>query len=155
MRGSATLKNSAKLTVNGATLVNTKVDAFAYACVGETFREPTVVLNEGETVLWFADADFTIPFDFTKTIENTDDVTIYAAILKEGQTLEDLKNGSLSTETSSQTQTPEETTNQNNTQNENSENHVEVITIVIVALAIVGIAAAIFSIALVLKKKSL
>ena len=147
--------SAAKLTVNGATLVNTKVDAFAYACVGETFREPTVVLNEGESVLWFADADFTIPFDFTKTIENTDGVTIYAAILKEGQTLEDLKNGSLSTETSSQTQTPEETTNQNNTQNENSENHVEVITIVIVALAIVGIAAAIFSIALVLKKKSL
>ena len=47
--------------------------------------------NEGETVLWFADAAFTQPFDFTKTVESTEDITIYAAVLKAGQSIEDLK----------------------------------------------------------------
>lgn len=82
---------AAKLTVKGATLVNTKVDETGYGVIGETFREPTVVLNEGETVLWFADAAYTTPFDFTKTIESADAVTVYAAVLKDGQTLEDFK----------------------------------------------------------------
>ena len=83
---------AAKLTVKGATLVNAKVDETGYGVVGETFYEPTVVLNEGETVLWFTDATYTTPFDFTKTIESTDAVTVYAAVLKEGQTLEDFRN---------------------------------------------------------------
>ncbi|MBR6745435.1 MAG: InlB B-repeat-containing protein [Clostridia bacterium] len=85
---------AAKLTVNGATLVNAKVDETGYGVIGETFREPTVVLNEGESVLWFADAAYTTPFDFTKTIESADAVTAYAVILKEGQTLEDYLNAS-------------------------------------------------------------
>ena len=99
---------AAKLTVKGATLVNAKVDETGYGVIGETFYEPTVVLNEGETVLWFADAAYTTPFDFTKTIESADAVTVYAAVLKEGQTLEDFRN-----ENAPQTppaETPEEPT---------------------------------------------
>ena len=99
---------AAKLTVKGATLVNAKVDETGYGVIGETFYEPTVVLNEGETVLWFADAAYTTPFDFTKTIESADAVIVYAAVLKEGQTLEDFRN-----ENAPQTppaETPEEPT---------------------------------------------
>ena len=144
--------SAAKLNVKGATLVNANVNAFAYGVIGETFREPTIVLNAGETVLWFADADFTTPFDFTKAIENTDEVTIYAAILKEGQTLEDLKNESGTNETTSPT---ESSSQSETTPSENSDdNKVEITTIVLVAFVIIAIAAAIFSMALVLKKKS-
>lgn len=144
--------SAAKLNVKGATLVNANVNAFAYGVIGETFREPTIVLNAGETVLWFADADFTTPFDFTKAIENTDEVTIYAAILKEGQTLEDLKNESGTNETTSPT---ESSSQSETTSSENSDdNKVEITTIVLVAFVIIAIAAAIFSMALVLKKKS-
>ena len=82
---------AAKLNVHGATLINTKVDETGYGIVGETFHEPTVVLNEGETVLWFADAAYTVPFDFTKTIETTESVTAYAAVLSEGQTIEEFR----------------------------------------------------------------
>ena len=82
---------AAKLNVHGATLVNTKVDETGYGIVGETFHEPTVVLNEGETVLWFADAAYTVPFDFMKTIETTESVTAYAAVLSEGQTIEEFR----------------------------------------------------------------
>jgi hypothetical protein len=60
--------------------------------IGETFHEPTVVLGEGESVLWFTDNTYTTPFDFTKTIESADAVTAYAAVLKAGQTLEDFRN---------------------------------------------------------------
>ena len=102
---------AAKLTVNGATLVNAKVDETGYGVIGETFREPTVVLNEGESVLWFADAAYTTPFDFTKTIESADAVTAYAVILKEGQTLEDYLNASKpQTPPTEDPETPEEPT---------------------------------------------
>lgn len=83
---------AAKLTVKGATLVNTKVDETGYGVIGETFHEPTVVLNEGESVLWFTDNTYTTPFEFNKTIESADAVTVYAAVLKAGQTLEDFRN---------------------------------------------------------------
>jgi uncharacterized repeat protein (TIGR02543 family) len=83
--------NAAKLNVHGATLVNAKVNETGYGIVGETFHEPAVVLNEGETVLWFADAAYTVPFDFTKTIETTESVTAYAAVLSEGQTIEEFR----------------------------------------------------------------
>ena len=83
---------AAQLIVKGATLVNTKVDETGYGVIGETFHEPTVVLGEGESVLWFTDNTYTTPFDFTKTIETADAVTVYAAVLKAGQTLEDFRN---------------------------------------------------------------
>lgn len=83
--------NAAKLNVHGATLVNAKVDETGYGVIGETFYEPTVVLNEGERVLWFADAAYTVPFDFTKIIETADPVTAYAAVLKPGQTIEEFR----------------------------------------------------------------
>ena len=75
---------AAKLNVSGATLINEKVNGTGAAAVGDTFHEPTVVLNEGETVVWYADANFTTPFDFTKAIESAGNVTIYAKIVKEG-----------------------------------------------------------------------
>ena len=143
--------SAAKLTVKGATLINANVNAFAYGIVGETFREPTIVLNEGETVRWFADADFTIPFDFTKIIENTDGVTLYAAILKEGQSLEDLKNEMESNKTPSPTESESQSDTQSS-ENRNDSNG-EVIIIVLVTLSLLAIAVAIFSIALILKKK--
>ena len=101
---------AAKLTVKGATLVNTKVNETGYGVIGETFHEPTVVLNEGESVLWFADAAYTTPFDFTKTVESADAVTAYAVILKEGQTLEDYINANKpeTPEQPEDPQTPEE-----------------------------------------------
>ena len=83
---------AAKLNIKGATLVNTKVDETGYGVIGETFYKPTVILKEGESVLWFADEAYTEPFDFTKTIESADAVTAYAAVLQAGQTLEDFRN---------------------------------------------------------------
>lgn len=77
-------EEAATLTVKGATLVNEKVNGTGAGVVGETFHEPTVVLKDGEAVEWYADAAFTTPFDFTKAIEGTDAVTIYAKIVKEG-----------------------------------------------------------------------
>lgn len=143
--------SAAKLTVKGATLVNEKVDAFAYAGVGDVFREPTVVLNEGETVLWFADAAFTQPFDFTKTVESTEGVTIYAAVLKAGQTIEDLKN---STTESSQTQEPVSSSQNEQQMPENpDESGIEIITVVLIAAVLLAIAAAVFAMCVVLKKK--
>lgn len=146
--------SAAKLTIKGATLINEKVNAFAYAQVGDVFREPSVVLNEGETVLWFADAAFTQPFDFTKTAENTDGVTIYAAILKEGQSIEDLKNSM--TESSSQTQEPLQTTessSQNGDQPSETPSSIEVITIVLIAVVLLAIASSVFAMCFILKKK--
>ena len=83
--------SAAKLNVHGATLVNAKVDETGYGVIGETFHEPTVVLQEGESVLWFADAAYTTPFDFTKTVETSDPVTAYAAVLRAGQTIEEFR----------------------------------------------------------------
>ena len=110
---------AAKLTVKGATLVNAKVDETGYGVIGETFYEPTVVLNDGETVLWFADAAYTTPFDFTKVIENADAVTIYAAVLKAGQTLEDFRNEN--TPQTPPTETPEDPTEEYVDTHENCE----------------------------------
>ena len=73
---------AAPLTVHGATLVNTKVNETGYGVIGETFCEPTVVLKEGERVLWFADEAHTVPFDFSKTIDSADPVHIYASVVK-------------------------------------------------------------------------
>ena len=91
---------AATLTVKGATLVNDKVNGTGAAAVGGTFNEPVVVLNDGESVEWYADEALTTPFDFTKTIESASPVTIYAKIVKAGT----------SEETSSSVQTPEEST---------------------------------------------
>lgn len=69
----------AKLTVVGAKLVNDKVNPAAYAVVGETFREPVIVMEDGkEFIGWYADAEFTTPFDFDAVVENTTEVKIYA-----------------------------------------------------------------------------
>ncbi len=69
----------AKLTVVGAKLVNEKVNPAAYAVVGETFREPVIVMEEGkEFIGWYADAALTTPFDFDAVVEDTSEVKIYA-----------------------------------------------------------------------------
>ncbi len=70
---------AAKLTVKGATLVNSKVDPAGYAAIGETFREPVIVISgDKEFAGWYADAAFTTPFDFNTVVENTNEVVIYA-----------------------------------------------------------------------------
>ena len=69
---------AAQLIVKGATLVNDKVNPAGYAAVGETFREPVVTAQEGKKVVWYADEACTTPFDFSKTVDSTDAVTIYA-----------------------------------------------------------------------------
>lgn len=73
-----------KLVVKGATLVNEKVNGTGAVAVGDTFHEPIVVLKDGESVQWYADAAFTTPFDFTKPTESAGTVTVYAKIVKEG-----------------------------------------------------------------------
>ena len=69
---------AAQLIVKGATLVNDKVNPAGYAAVGETFREPVVTAQEGKKVVWYADEACTTLFDFSKTVDSTDAVTIYA-----------------------------------------------------------------------------
>jgi len=69
---------AAQLIVKGATLINDKVNPAGYAAVGETFREPVVTAQEGKKVVWYADEACTTLFDFSKVIESTDAVTIYA-----------------------------------------------------------------------------
>ena len=142
--------SAAKLTIKGATLVNEKVNAFGYGIVGETFHEPTVVLKEGETVLWFADAAHTTPFDFTKAIENTDAVTVYAVILKEGQTLEDVQSTASSTEASF---TETEASEMDQNRDESIPESFGILTAVMIAAILIVIAVAILAIAFVLKKK--
>ena len=71
--------SAAKLTVVGAKLVNDKVNPAGYAAVGESFREPVIVMEDGkEFIGWYADAAFTTPFDFNTVVESTAEVKIYA-----------------------------------------------------------------------------
>ena len=91
--------SAAKLEVKGATLVNSNVNPAGYGVVGETFREPVVEAKDGMKVVWYADEACTTPFDFSKVIESTDTVTIYA------QYVEDVPE-----DTTSGTDTPVETT---------------------------------------------
>ena len=71
--------SAAKLTVVGAKLVNDKVNPAGYAAVGESFREPVIVMEDGkEFIGWYADAAFTTPFDFKTVVESTAEVKIYA-----------------------------------------------------------------------------
>ncbi len=128
----------AKLNVHGATLVNTKINAFGCGIIGETFREPTVVLQEGERVLWFADAAHTIPFDFTKPIANGDDVSIYAVILKEEPDSEETRD---TTATIDPDQIPHENKNGN------------IFTVILIAAALILIVIAFLSLGFVWMKK--
>ncbi|MBQ8497652.1 MAG: InlB B-repeat-containing protein [Clostridia bacterium] len=151
-------EEAATLTVKGATLVNEKVNGTGAGVVGETFHEPTVVLKEGETVEWYADAAFTTPFDFTKTIESADAVTIYAKIVKAGASSEETSTtlpgteetttASSATETTSATENTENTSE--DTQKTDSESGMPVgVIVVIVAAVLIAIVAAL----LVVKKK--
>lgn len=143
--------SAAKLTIKGATLVNEKVNAFGYGAVGETFREPTVILNEGERVLWFADAAYTTPFDFNKTIENTDGVTIYAAILKEGQSLEDIQSSTSQTESSSTTsESTSETQDENQTDSQGTS---DFLIVALIAIVLIIFVITVLSVMVVFKKK--
>ena len=153
-------EEAATLTVKGATLVNEKVNGTGAGVIGETFHEPTVVLKDGDTVEWYADAAFTTPFDFTKTIESAGAVTIYAKIVKAGTSSE---------ETSSTVTTPEETTttlpaeSETTSATENTENTTEDtqpadsesgmpvgVIVVIVAAVLIAVLAVVF---VVMKKK--
>ncbi len=72
-------EETAKLTVVGATLASPEADPTGAAAVGETFREPFVVMEEDkEFVGWFADEACTIPFEFDTVIESAAEVKIYA-----------------------------------------------------------------------------
>ena len=74
---------AAQLNVKGATLVNSSVNPAGYGVVGETFHEPVAESKDGMKVLWYADEACTTLFDFSKTIESTDAVTIYAKYVED------------------------------------------------------------------------
>ena len=113
---------AAKLNISGATLVNEKVNGTGAAAIGDTFKAPTVVLKDGDTVEWYADAAFTTPFDFTKPVENANAVTIYAKIVKAGGTTEESTSAPASEETSTTLPSTETSANTTSaTQSEDTE----------------------------------
>ncbi len=140
---------AAKLNISGATLVNDKVNGTGAAEIGDTFKEPVVVLKDGETVEWYADAAFTTPFDFTKPVENANAVTIYAKIVTEGGNTEESTSEIVSEETS--TTLPGESTSETTSATESGDTETIVdsgeetapvaLIVVIVAVALVAIVA--------------
>ncbi len=96
---------AAQLNVKGATLVNASVNPAGYGVVGETFREPVVESKDDMKVLWYADEACTTLFDFSKTIESTDAVTIYAKYVEDSGEPE-----TTPSETTAETTTGTETT---------------------------------------------
>ena len=66
---------AATLKLNGATAENKIFSVLP----GETFTEPVVAAKEGyEFEGWYADAEFTTPFDFSAPVTQTGNVTVYA-----------------------------------------------------------------------------
>ncbi len=70
------------ITVEGVTTVN----EVAAILAGEKITAPAVVLNEGEKVEWYLDADFTIPFNFDDEVDYVAFMTLYAKIVTEDET---------------------------------------------------------------------
>ncbi len=151
---------AAKLTVVGAKLVNEKVNPAGYAAVGESFREPVIVMEAGkEFVGWYADADFTTPFDFNNVVENTSEVKIYAKWsdgAEETTTAEESTTQTQPTDPTTQTTESgadalETTTGENGEPGDTKENGSSLgIVIAIVAVAVVAVAVVAV---LVIKKK--
>jgi uncharacterized repeat protein (TIGR02543 family) len=151
-------ESAAKLTVVGAKLVNDKVNPAGYAAVGETFREPAIVMEEGkEFVGWYADEALTTPFDFDAVIENTAEVKIYAKWTSGAEATTTVATteatttagGDSATETTG-ADASEGTTDGNQATEPTSEGNGAVIGIVV---AIVVVAAAAAVVVLVIKKK--
>ena len=134
---------AAQLIVKGATLVNEKVNPAGYAAVGETFREPVVEAKTGMKVQWYADEACTTLFDFSKTIESTDAVTIYAKYV------EDIPDTEPEDTTPGETTAPEETTNGSSEEPKSSALSTGAV-IAIVAVVVVVVAAVVL---VVIKKK--
>ena len=66
---------AATLKLNGATAENKIFSILP----GETFTEPVIAPKDGyEFEGWFADAEFTTPFDFSAPVNQTGNVTVYA-----------------------------------------------------------------------------
>ncbi len=142
---------AAKLTVKGAKLVNDKVNPAGYAAVGETFREPVIVMEAGkEFVGWYADAAMTIPFDFNNVVENTNEVVIYAKWASEAEqttTAAPATNETTAPVTTEASESVETTTTEAPTSPE--KDNTAVIVIVVAAVAVVLAVAVVF----ILKKK--
>lgn len=124
---------AAKLNISGATLVNEKIDPAGYGVLGETFREPVVKESqEGMKLVWYADSACTTKFDFTKTIESTDTVTIYA---KWEADVPEETTGTSPIETTE----PIGTTNPADTDDKDGISTPVIVVIVIVAVAVVAV----------------
>ena len=65
------------ITVEGATVINPVGAILA----GEKITAPAVVLKDGEKVEWYADAAFTIPFNFDADVDYVAFMTLYAKIV--------------------------------------------------------------------------
>ena len=152
---------AAKLTVKGATLVNEKVNGTGAVAVGDTFKEPVVVLKDGDTVEWYADAAFTTPFDFEKAVESAGNVTIYAKIVKEGASEETTTTTTPVENTTTLPSGGEETSN---TENSATESHLTEtlkapaegapVALIVVIVAIVALVAVVGIVVVAKKKKA-
>ena len=67
------------ISVEGATPIN----MVAAIAEGERIQAPVVSLNPGEKVEWYADAAFTVPFDFDADVDYVASMTLYAKIVKD------------------------------------------------------------------------
>ena len=127
------------ITVEGATPINT----VGAVIEGERIQVPVVSLKEGEKVEWYADADFTIPFNFDADVDYVASMTLYAKIVKDEA---NETTGSSATETTETTNTTA-TTDTGST--DDTASPVVPIVIVIVVILAVGIVVVV----VVIKKK--
>lgn len=136
-------ENAVTLNISGATPV---YPLFAIR-TGEHFEEPEIKSAEGKTFKgWFADPEYTVPFNFDDPIDEAGEITVYA--------LWENNAPAETTETTSTVETtaPIETTTTGESTAEPSENKGGT-TVIIVVVAIVVIAAAAAAVVIVTKKK--
>ena len=113
---------------------------------GETFVTPEFSAREGyEFEGWFADAEYTTPFDFTAPVTQTGTVTVYAKWknLNPETTANPIQTDPVTTE-------PEQTTDSVTGPVDNNGNMTTIIIIAVVAVVVIGVAA---GIAVVMSKK--
>jgi uncharacterized repeat protein (TIGR02543 family) len=133
---------------NAATLTVVGAEATTYATEpGSTFTAPVPEEKAGHTFGgWYADADCTVEFDFTKAAEGTGEVKIYAKwIAENGDVITpNTTTAKLETPDNTTAVTPEPGTN-------NGGNTVVIVVVAVVAVIAIGAVAAV--IVLVKKKK--
>ncbi len=136
-------EEAAKLVVVGAQPLYTKADPTEYAAVGETFREPPIVMGEKAFLGWYADEALTTPFDFSKVIDSVGEVKIYAK----------WQDDTATTTASSAVETTTADTVSTESTNTEPEKSMNAIPLVIAAVAAAGVAVTAVLIVLAKKKR--